>query len=120
MSDPARNNPHPISLSDLRAKRSVMTRGRWELWTSNSFRRITAEGQQDGGVLSGTLQRHDNHPDLGGQNCLNDLNGIIATHNAMDVLIEAVGAAIQYRDASPADELAAVRRLWEALEHVQS
>ena len=29
----------------------------WELWTSNSWRRIQ-------GVIEPTIQRHDNHPDL--------------------------------------------------------
>lgn len=42
--------------------------GTWEVWTSNSFRRITAQhgarSSQDGGVLSGTIQRSDGHPDL--------------------------------------------------------
>lgn len=43
--------------------------GIWEVWTSNSFRRITARYEnyrhgQDGGVLCGTIQRSDGHPDL--------------------------------------------------------
>jgi hypothetical protein len=41
--------------------------GEWEVWTSCSFRRITARvngrSGQDGGVLSGVVQR-DGHPDL--------------------------------------------------------
>lgn len=43
---------------------------RWEVWTSNSYRRVTARDQTgrmvtaDGGVLSGTIQRSDNCPDL--------------------------------------------------------
>lgn len=28
------------------------TPGPWKWWTSNSYRRLTAEGKQDGGVLS--------------------------------------------------------------------
>jgi hypothetical protein len=35
---------------------------RWELQTSNSFRRIGCHG--DGDVLCGTKQPHDGHPDL--------------------------------------------------------
>lgn len=42
--------------------------GEWEVWTSCSFRRITSvkNGRhgRDGGVLSGTIQRSDGHPDL--------------------------------------------------------
>lgn len=42
--------------------------GTWEVWTSNSYRRITAshDGRHgpDGGVLHGTIQRSDGHPDL--------------------------------------------------------
>ena len=36
--------------------------GPWEVWTSCSFRRISAKG--DGDVLCGTIQRSDGHPDL--------------------------------------------------------
>lgn len=47
---------------------SQLPAGRWEVWTSNSFRRITAvqkgRSGQDGGVLSGVIQRSDGHPDL--------------------------------------------------------
>lgn len=46
----------------------MLPAGEWEVWTSNSFRRVTAKinGRhgQDGGVLSGTIQRSDGHPDL--------------------------------------------------------
>jgi hypothetical protein len=46
----------------------ALPQGTWEVWTSNSFRRITAVKNgmhgQDGGVLSGTVQRSDGHPDL--------------------------------------------------------
>lgn len=42
--------------------------GKWEVWTSCSYRRITAEidgrSQQDGGVLHAYRQRSDGHPDL--------------------------------------------------------
>lgn len=38
---------------------------RWELQTSNSFRRV-GTSRADGRVLRGTTQRHDGHPDLQG------------------------------------------------------
>jgi hypothetical protein len=47
----------------------LLPEGEWEVWTSNSFRRITALYEDfrhgpDGGVLSGTIQHSDGHPDL--------------------------------------------------------
>jgi hypothetical protein len=60
----------------------VMTPGEWSVWTSNSFRRITAHRQPDGGVLRGALQRPDGHPDLNGNNRDADLEGICFLHNA--------------------------------------
>jgi len=38
--------------------------GVWEAWTSCSFRRITAQGGPDGGVLHATVHPSDGHPDL--------------------------------------------------------
>lgn len=61
----------PMTDTQLRRMRKAIADlpdGTWEVWTSNSFRRITAvkNGRhgQDGGVLSGTIQRSDGHPDL--------------------------------------------------------
>lgn len=52
----------------LRACLNAMPGGRWEVWTSNSYRRVTAviagRSQQDGGVLHAYRQRGDGHPDL--------------------------------------------------------
>lgn len=46
---------------------AALPAGEWEVWTSCSFRRITARvngrSGPDGGVLSGVVQR-DGHPDL--------------------------------------------------------
>jgi hypothetical protein len=57
-----------LELHLLREHLAALPDGTWEVWTSNSFRRITAvhNGRhgQDGGVLSGTIQRSDGHPDL--------------------------------------------------------
>lgn len=49
----------------LHALRDALIRlpdGPWEVWTSNSFRRISCHG--DGDVLCGIIQRSDGHPDL--------------------------------------------------------
>lgn len=53
----------------LGAALAKLPQGRWEVATSNSFRRISARGRDgrsgvDGGVLHGTIQRSDGHPDL--------------------------------------------------------
>lgn len=53
----------------LSAVLAKLPQGRWEVATSNSFRRISARGRDgrsgvDGGVLHGTVQRSDGHPDL--------------------------------------------------------
>ncbi len=46
----------------------AMPGGIWEVWTSNSYRRITAKNGHrhgpDGGVLHAYTQRSDGHPDL--------------------------------------------------------
>ncbi|WP_306127947.1 hypothetical protein [Roseovarius sp. MMSF_3350] len=38
--------------------------GFWEVWTSNSFRRISRQGGGDGDVLCGITHKSDGHPDL--------------------------------------------------------
>jgi hypothetical protein len=47
---------------------SALPAGPWEVWTSNSYRRITAcvggRSGPDGGVLHAYRQRSDGHPDL--------------------------------------------------------
>lgn len=57
----------PEQLDALRKALAALPGGEWEVWTSCSFRRITARingrSGQDGGVLSGVVQR-DGHPDL--------------------------------------------------------
>lgn len=41
------------------------TPGPWEMWTSNSFRRISSKATcRDGDVLHAVVQRSDGHPDL--------------------------------------------------------
>ena len=42
------------------------TPGPWEWWTSNSWRRLSARGGRDGGVLLPVVQRSDGHPDIHG------------------------------------------------------
>jgi hypothetical protein len=57
----------------LRKALEALPAGPWEVWTSCSYRRVTSLARReiledrhlgDGGVLRGTIQRSDNHPDL--------------------------------------------------------
>lgn len=54
----------PEQESKLRTALSLLPRGEWEVWTSNSFRRISLKRGGDGDVLHGTVQLADGHPDL--------------------------------------------------------
>jgi hypothetical protein len=49
---------------ELLAKARAATPGRWRWWTSNSWRRLTADGGQEGGVLCPYVSRSDGHPDI--------------------------------------------------------
>lgn len=84
-------------IAEARKHDAAMTEGPWEVWTSNSFRRITAQGGQDGGVLSGTIQRHDGQPDLGGRNRDADLAGIAWLGTYRRCLIELAEEAVANR-----------------------
>lgn len=97
-------NDDKPSIAELIRRERAMTDGEWEIWTSNSFRRITAHGKQDGGVLSGILQRYDRQPDLDGNNRDADLAGIIALRNAAPLLLE-IAAAGKAWAAQRADNL---------------
>ena len=54
----------PGQRSRLAAALAQLPPGPWEVWTSNSFRRISRSGGGDGDVLCGTIQPSDGHPDL--------------------------------------------------------
>ena len=59
--------PAPITTALPKVITNALDRlpdGFWEVWTSCSFRRISRRGGGDGGVLRGTVQRSDGHPDL--------------------------------------------------------
>ncbi|MDW9243660.1 hypothetical protein [Burkholderia cepacia] len=54
-----------IDLDQLEALVKAAPGGQWEVWASNSWRRVLS--RQDGGnvrVIEPIVQRHDNHPDL--------------------------------------------------------
>ncbi len=58
-----------IDAAEIKLALDGLPDGFWEVWTSNSFRRITAPRSGggdgvDGGVLCGIRQRADGHPDL--------------------------------------------------------
>lgn len=52
------------AIEALRPHLAALPPGPWETWTSCSFRRISGPDGVDGGVLCGTIQRSDGHPDL--------------------------------------------------------
>lgn len=85
-----------MKIEELRAVVAAMTDAPWEIWTSNSFRRITGPNGRDGGVLSGTVQRHDGHPDLAATPV--DLAGIVALRNIAPALLDLWEAALRWRD----------------------
>lgn len=74
-------------IAGARERDAVMTAAPWEIWTSNSFHRITSRDQQDGGVLSGAVHPRDGHPDLYGRNRDVDLEGIAWIRNNLPALI---------------------------------
>jgi hypothetical protein len=56
-----------IDLEKLEALAEAAPRGKWEVWTSNSWRRVmaTSAGRPTAEqVIVPCVQRHDNHPDL--------------------------------------------------------
>lgn len=71
-----------VSLSDLKAKRAAMTQGEWEHGED-----AICTTESSGNIYVGSLES------------TRDATGIVATHNAADVLIECVSAALAYRDA---------------------
>lgn len=70
------------------------TSGEWSVWTSNSVRRITAERQQDGGVLSAVTTR-DGMPDLHGNNRDRDLASICTLRNNAASASAQLAAAVE-------------------------
>lgn len=108
-------------LEDAEAICEAATDGPWEIWTSNSVRRITAKGGRDGGVISAITCR-DHVPDLAGERLMHDLRFIAAARTLVPRLIamvkalqienaeleEAIGDVIDERDArlTQIDEIA--------------
>lgn len=50
-----------INIDKIEALAEAAPRGKWEVWTSNSWRRVYAGGVP---AITPCVQRHDNHPDL--------------------------------------------------------
>ena len=80
-------------IAETREDDARMTPGPWEIGTSNSFRRISASGGPDGGVLRGYVQRHDGHHDLAGSNRDADLASIARLRNNAKPLADQFEAA---------------------------
>ena len=54
-----------IDLDQLESIAKAAPQGKWEVWTSNSWRRVMAsDGSETTRVMEPCVQRHDNHPDL--------------------------------------------------------
>ena len=54
-----------IDLEKMEALAKAAPSGQWEVWTSNSWRRVMASGAGvTENVITPTVQRYDNHPDL--------------------------------------------------------
>lgn len=90
-----------LDTAKLKQLAEQATRGEWSVWTSNSVRRITTNGKQDGGVLSAITCR-DGMPDLYGNNRDNDLAYIAAA--SPDVVL-ALLSRLERLEAGLADAL---------------
>lgn len=112
-----------ISLSDLRAKRAAMTPpDGWSIEKNHepsgrryfpSVRTIPKVGDGQHDRNSGRIVINYTGPDTSIESCDAQADGIVATHNAADVLIEIAEAAKRYMDAAessdPADDLRALQ-----------
>lgn len=81
-------------LDDLEALYAKSTPGDWELWTSNSWRRITAKGGADGGVLWPSCGDNRFTCTLSGPQVEENLALMIALHNAFPSLLAAARMGI--------------------------
>lgn len=83
-------------LDQLQQQSDRATPGPWELWTSNSNRRISGPNGVDGGVLYGITPK-DGTSDLVGEPA--DLDLIPAARNALPDLIATIRELLWKRDA---------------------
>lgn len=85
-----------IDLEKLEAIAKAAPGGRWEIWTSNSWRRVFADqGRDKVRVIEPAVHRLDNHPDLMfGPGVQEWLEGVTP-----DVLIELIGEIRKLRTA---------------------
>lgn len=74
----------------------------WEVWTSNSFRRIKGPNTADGGVLSALICR-DGHPDLSMSG--DNLKRLARTRNNLRALAEQLMAALKTIDYAVSENL---------------
>lgn len=85
-----------IDVEAIRELCEAATEGPWEIWTSNSVRRISARG--DGDVLSAYTARYDGMPDLCGRNLDNDLRFIAAARTLVPQILAAYEQACAERN----------------------
>jgi hypothetical protein len=111
-----RAEPGTVSISEIEAVERAMTPGEWEVWTSNSHRRVTRIDGPDGCVLRGSIQQHDGHPDLSGLNRDNDLAGMCAARKALPVLIRIAKAALVWSEQRASNIIGALTKTDEEFE----
>jgi hypothetical protein len=102
-----------IDLNLLRQKLFSLPKLPWTVWTSNSFRRITSHEGGDGDVLSGTIQRADNHPDLSMN--ARDLNSLVNVMNSVPALLTELGQLLGiFSDyEAPCESYEQARKIWD-------
>lgn len=100
-----------FSLTDLRSKRAAMTQGEYEWDDRKDLIRVVGGDS----VFDGAPTGHCNSSLM----CsADDATGIVATHNAADLLIEIAEAALEWKTAPQYRERSARMRLLEAIAKV--
>jgi hypothetical protein len=84
-----------IDLDQLERLAKAAPSGQWEVWTSNSWRRVYAnQGHEQVRVIEPVVQRTDNHPDLWfGQGVAEYLEGVTP-----DAILELVAEVRRLRE----------------------
>jgi hypothetical protein len=100
-----------IDLDQLERLAKAAPSGQWEVWTSNSWRRVYAnQGREQVRVIEPVVQRTDNHPDLWfGQGVAEYLEGVTP-----DAILELVAEVRRLReDKARLDSGCIMRTDWD-------
>lgn len=87
----ARKGALSVLLEELQRFEAKATPGPWQVYTSNSFRRIGLRGTHSE-LISPTTAKSDGHPDLTGRNVDADLDLLVALRNAFPLLVTGIEA----------------------------